>query len=317
MTIRKVTIAGAGNVGSALARNLIRHGIDVQLAASDLAKAREAADALGERARAVDLAALRDGVDALFLAVPADAAPAVLEAARALPDGTIAVDCTNPLRWDNGPVHTPPPEGSMAAHLARRFPRLRLIKAFNTFGAEFHERPELGTAAAGPHARLRSGRRRPAAQCAAPRVPGDPVDPPRHRRQARPQLRLQDPHARVARLLALRRASRLRWISLRTHRLHQLIVPPTGLHDTRSAARPSSSPLGEATSWVDTRRADHRCRARATGTPRRRTPPNPGTSRRSRTSRSSSPPASARDPPCACASSRARNSTHGALAEVT
>ncbi|TMQ23478.1 MAG: NADP oxidoreductase [Deltaproteobacteria bacterium] len=148
MTIRKVTIAGAGNVGSALARNLIRHGIDVQLAASDLAKAREAADALGERARAVDLAALRDGVDALFLAVPADAAPAVLEAARALPDGTIAVDCTNPLRWDNGPVHTPPPEGSMAAHLARRFPRLRLIKAFNTFGAEFHERPELGTAAA-------------------------------------------------------------------------------------------------------------------------------------------------------------------------
>ena len=36
----------------------------------------------------------------------------------------------------------------MTAHLAKRFPTLRLIKAFNTFGAEFHDRPELGTSAA-------------------------------------------------------------------------------------------------------------------------------------------------------------------------
>jgi 8-hydroxy-5-deazaflavin:NADPH oxidoreductase len=148
MTIRRVTIAGAGNVGSSLARNLVRHGIDVQLAASQLASAREAAKAIGDPVRAVDLATLRDGVDALFLAVPADAAPAVLDAAHGLAAGTIVVDCSNPLRWDNGPVHTPPPEGSMAAHLAKRFPALRVIKAFNTFGAEFHEQPALGGAAA-------------------------------------------------------------------------------------------------------------------------------------------------------------------------
>ena len=148
MTIRRITIAGAGNVGSALARNLVRHGIDVQLAASQLASAREAAKAVGDPVRAVDLATLRDGVDALFLAVPADAAPAVLETARDLPAGTIVVDCSNPLRWDNGPVHTPPPEGSMAAHLAKRFPALRVIKAFNTFGAEFHDQPSLPGAAA-------------------------------------------------------------------------------------------------------------------------------------------------------------------------
>ncbi len=148
MTIRNITIAGAGNVGSALARNLVRHGLDVQLAASDLASAQSAARAVGDRVRAVELATLRDKVDALFLAVPATAAPAVLETARGLPAGTIVVDCTNPLRWDEGPVHTSPPEGSMAAHLARRFPALRLIKAFNTFGAEFHDRPELPSAAA-------------------------------------------------------------------------------------------------------------------------------------------------------------------------
>lgn len=148
MTLRKITIAGAGNVGSALARNLLRHDIDVQLAARDLASAREAAATLGERARPVELASLAGGVDALFLAVPASAAPAVLDAAPGLADGTIVVDCTNPLRWEDGPIHTPPPEGSVTAQLARRFPRLRLVKAFNTFGAEFHDRPELGSAAA-------------------------------------------------------------------------------------------------------------------------------------------------------------------------
>lgn len=148
MTLRHITIAGAGNVGSALARNLARHGLEVQLAASDLASARSAATAIGDRVRAVELASLADKVDALFLAVPATAAPAVLETARGLPAGTIVVDCTNPLRWDNGPIHTPPPEGSMTAHLAGRFPALRLIKAFNTFGAEFHDRPALGSAAA-------------------------------------------------------------------------------------------------------------------------------------------------------------------------
>jgi predicted dinucleotide-binding enzyme len=148
MTIRNVTIAGAGNVGSALARNLARHGLDVQLAASDLASAQAAAIAIGDRVRAVELATLAARVDALFLAVPATAAPAVLETARGLPAGTIVVDCTNPLRWDDGPVHTPPPEGSMTAHLARRYPALRLVKAFNTFGAEFHEHPALGSAAA-------------------------------------------------------------------------------------------------------------------------------------------------------------------------
>ena len=148
MTLRNITIAGAGNVGSALARNLARHGLAVQLAASDLASAQSAARAVGDRVRAVELATLQGLVDALFLAVPAAAAPAVLETARGLPTGTIVVDCTNPLRWDEGPVHTPPPEGSMTAHLAKRFPALRLVKAFNTFGAEFHERPELASTAA-------------------------------------------------------------------------------------------------------------------------------------------------------------------------
>ncbi|HWO17284.1 MAG TPA: NAD(P)-binding domain-containing protein [Kofleriaceae bacterium] len=147
MSIQKVTIVGTGAVGMALAKNLVRHDIDVQLAARDLAKTRERAASLGERASVVETGALRD-VGVLLLAVPAAAAAAALEEAKDLAPGTIVVDCTNPLRWSEGPVHTPPAEGSITAQLAAKFPRLRLVKAFNTFGAEFHERPEVGGAAA-------------------------------------------------------------------------------------------------------------------------------------------------------------------------
>jgi predicted dinucleotide-binding enzyme len=147
MSTQKITIVGTGNVGIALARNLVRHGIDVQLVARDITKTREQAASLGARASAAEASSLRD-VGVLVLAVPAAAATAALDEAKDLAPGTIVVDATNPLKWSEGPVHTPPPEGSITAQLAARFPRLRLVKAFNTFGAEFHDRPELGASAA-------------------------------------------------------------------------------------------------------------------------------------------------------------------------
>ena len=72
---------------------------------------------------------------------------AILKEAK-LPDGTLVVDCTNPIKWQDGPVHAAPAEGSLTAHLAKQFPGLRLLKAFNTFGAEFHENPQLGSTSA-------------------------------------------------------------------------------------------------------------------------------------------------------------------------
>ena len=92
----------------------------------------------------MEVSSLRDGAGLVFLAVPASAAVAVLDKARLAP-GTIVVDCTNPLRWADGPVHAPPAKGSITAQLAARFPRLRLVKAFNTFGAEVHDRRWFGS----------------------------------------------------------------------------------------------------------------------------------------------------------------------------
>jgi predicted dinucleotide-binding enzyme len=55
----------------------------------------------------------------------------------------VVVDCNNPLVWKEGPVWSPPAEGSLAAAIAKVAPGARVVKAFNTFGAEHHADPKL------------------------------------------------------------------------------------------------------------------------------------------------------------------------------
>jgi predicted dinucleotide-binding enzyme len=81
--------------------------------------------------------------DVVFLAVPGKVA---LEVARSLAPrlaGKVVVDCNNPLTWSEGPVWAPPPEGSLAQAIAKAAPGARVLKGFNTFGAELHAEPGL------------------------------------------------------------------------------------------------------------------------------------------------------------------------------
>jgi NADPH-dependent F420 reductase len=140
----KVGIVGIGNVGGALARNLVRNGVEVLIASRKPDEAKAEAEKLGAKAKAVLLAELGPSAELLMLATPANGTEAALESVGNI-DGKIIVDCSNPLTWQDGPVSAAPAEGSQAARLQARFPKARVVKAFNTFGAEFHERPELGT----------------------------------------------------------------------------------------------------------------------------------------------------------------------------
>ena len=68
----------------------------------------------------------------------------IANVARGLADklaGKIVIDCNNPLVWKEGPVWTPPAEGSLAAAIAKAAPGARVVKAFNQFGAEYHKDP--------------------------------------------------------------------------------------------------------------------------------------------------------------------------------
>jgi predicted dinucleotide-binding enzyme len=139
----RIAIIGAGNVGGALGTRLCASGYDVTFGVRPGSDVGDLLERCGGRARTATPAEAAAAADVVFVAVPGNVA---VEAARALGDlsGKVLVDCNNALRWDNGPVWAPPPEGSLAAALARAVPGARVVKAFNTFGAEFHADPRLG-----------------------------------------------------------------------------------------------------------------------------------------------------------------------------
>jgi NADPH-dependent F420 reductase len=141
-----IGIIGAGNVGAALGRRLSESGHAVRFGVRDPEKIAELVAAI-DGASAAAQAEVAAASDAVFLTVPGPVAVDVAAGLGEL-DGVIVVDCANPLRWDNGPVWNPPPEGSIAAAIAARCPKARVVKAFNTFGAEFHADPKLGEHAA-------------------------------------------------------------------------------------------------------------------------------------------------------------------------
>jgi NADPH-dependent F420 reductase len=136
----KVAIIGAGNVGGGLGVNLSQKGFAVKFGVKPDGDVKALlAESKGATSGApIEAAAWGDVV---FLAVPGAVA---LEVARSLAGalaGKIVVDCNNPLVWKDGPVWDPPAEGSLAAAIAKAVPGAKVVKGFNTFGAEFHKDP--------------------------------------------------------------------------------------------------------------------------------------------------------------------------------
>lgn len=137
-----IAIIGTGNVGGALAVRLGNAGYAVRLGVREGKAIDELVARVGPGASAATPAAAAAAADVVIMAVPGKA---LLEAATTLGDlrGKVVVDATNPVAWREGPVWAPPAEGSNAAALAAALPGARVVKAWNTFGAEFHADPAL------------------------------------------------------------------------------------------------------------------------------------------------------------------------------
>ena len=138
----KISVIGAGNMGSAFVKQLTRAGHQVSVTARDAAKAERLA-AAHPGAHAVPTAAVA-AADAIVLATGyADAATALRGAGDL--KGKVVVDITNPLTADYMGLtlgHTT----SAAEEIAKAAPGAEVVKAFNTVfasvlaeGADFGE----------------------------------------------------------------------------------------------------------------------------------------------------------------------------------
>lgn len=146
----RIAVIGSGNVGGSLGARLSQSGFEVKFGVrgvDDKVKA-VLAKTKGASAATPDEAAA--WADVVFLAVPGSAAIDVAKGLAKQLEGKVVVDCNNPLTWKEGPVWDPPAEGSLAQAIAKAVPGARVIKAFNTFGAEFHADPNH----AGPPAQV-------------------------------------------------------------------------------------------------------------------------------------------------------------------
>ena len=129
---RPIALLGAGNVGTALARNLIAHREPVHLAVPDPQAHPTPADRIG--ARVGPVAEAVDAADRVVLAVPYAAA---LEIAGAIADwnGRILIDATNPLAPGLSGLSVGTTT-SAAEQIAARARNARVVKCFNVTGAE-------------------------------------------------------------------------------------------------------------------------------------------------------------------------------------
>jgi 8-hydroxy-5-deazaflavin:NADPH oxidoreductase len=125
----RITVIGAGHMGSAFVSQLVRAGHQVSVTARSGDKAAQLA-AAHPGAAAVDIAGAANGADAVILATGYADAVGALQAVGDL-KGKVVIDITNPLTADYMGL-TIGHSTSAAEEIARAVPGAELAKAFNT-----------------------------------------------------------------------------------------------------------------------------------------------------------------------------------------
>lgn len=138
----QITVIGAGNMGSAFVKQLVRAGHQVKVTARDIGKAQQVA-AANPGAIAVATAGAADSADVVVLATGYGDAVDALNAVGNLAGKTV-IDITNPLTPDYMGL-TIGHNTSASEEIAKAVPQAKLVKGFNTvFAQVLAEGADLG-----------------------------------------------------------------------------------------------------------------------------------------------------------------------------
>jgi predicted dinucleotide-binding enzyme len=142
----RIGIIGAGSVGGALGRGWVRAGHEVTFGVRDASapKIRTLVEETGARAASVGEAAA--GAEVVVLATPWEATRDAIQIADGL-SGKIVFDCTNPLAPQLSGLALGH-ETSAGEQVASWAPGARVVKVFNTTGANNMANPDFNGVAA-------------------------------------------------------------------------------------------------------------------------------------------------------------------------
>ena len=130
----RIGVIGSGRIGSTLGSLWAKAGYEVMFSDRDAAVAREAAQAAGQRARTGTVEEAVAFGDAVLIAVPYGALPAVAKQVGEKLKGKVVVDPNNPVPSRDGELGAQAREKGAAVSTAAILPGARLVRSFNSWG---------------------------------------------------------------------------------------------------------------------------------------------------------------------------------------
>ena len=130
----KIGVIGSGKIGSTFGGLWAKAGHEIMFSDRDAEQAKRAAEAVGARARSGTVEEAVAFGDAVLIAVPYGALPAIAHQVGAQLKGKVVVDPNNPVPARDGEMAVAAKEKGAAASTAALLPGARLVRSFNSWG---------------------------------------------------------------------------------------------------------------------------------------------------------------------------------------
>jgi len=130
----KIGIIGSGRIGSTFGGLWVKAGHEVMFSDRDPEAVKRAMDGLGMRARSGSVAEAAAFGDAILIAVPYGALPAIRDQVGDLLKGKVVIDPNNPVAARDGEMGARAKEKGAGVSTAALLPGAKTVRAFNSWG---------------------------------------------------------------------------------------------------------------------------------------------------------------------------------------
>lgn len=130
----KIGVIGSGRIGSTLGALWVKAGHEVMFSDRDPEQARRAAESLGPRARTGTVPEAVAFGDAILIAVPYMALPAIQQQVGGQLKGKVVVDPNNPVPSRDGDMAVQAREKGAGVSSAALLPGALVVRSFNSWG---------------------------------------------------------------------------------------------------------------------------------------------------------------------------------------